>query len=130
MLCCLSMNIEIIQKRRKCAHLISISFDFISPIEFPMNAICSSLTPDKLTLIHRSIGMDESNVCRNCGSTRCFLLRSSTDMPSILMWLMVDDLSDFAIVLNVFVASSKWIIQLQIFNVFNNLRMYFREIVM
>lgn len=102
-------------------HLISISFDFISPIEFPINAICSSLTPDRLTLIQRNSGTDESNACKNCGSTRCFLFLSNTDIPSILMWLIVDDFNAFAIALNVFVASSKWIIQLHIFNVFSSL---------
>lgn len=88
-------------------HLISISFDFMSPIEFPIKLICSSLTPDKLTLIQRNSGIDDSNVCKNCGSQRCFLFLSSTDMPSILMWLIVDDFNAFAIALNVFVASSK-----------------------
>lgn len=102
-------------------HLISISLDLMSPIEFPINDICSSLTPDRLTLIHRNMGTDESSVCKNCGSTRCFLFRSNTDMPSILIWLIGDDFSAFEIALNVFVASSRWIIQLQIFNVFSNL---------
>lgn len=109
-------------KRRQCTHLISISLDLMSPMEFPINDICSSLTPDRLTLIHRSIGTDDNSVCRNCGSTRCFLFRSSTDIPSILMWLIVDDFSAFEIALKVFVASSRCIIQLQIFNVFSNLK--------
>lgn len=94
----------------------------MSPIEFPMNDICSSLTPDRLTLIHRSMGTDESSACKNCGSTRCFFERSNTDMPSIFRWLIVDDFSAFEIALKVLVASSRWIIQLQIFNVFSSLR--------
>jgi hypothetical protein len=104
-------------------HLISISLDLMSPIEFPINDICSSLTPDRLTLIHRSMGTDDKSVCKNCGSTRCFLFRSNTDMPSIFMWLIVDDFNALDIALKVFVASSRWIIQLQIFNVFSNLEM-------
>lgn len=113
---------RIVNQRRHCTHLISISLDLMSPIEFPINDICSSLTPDRLTLIHRNIGTDDNSVCKNCGSTRCFLFRSSTDIPSILMWLIVDDFSAFEIALKVFVASSRWIIQLQIFNVFSNLK--------
>lgn len=107
----------------RTTHLISISLDLMSPIEFPINDICSSLTPDRLTLIHRNMGTDERSVCKNCGSTRCFLLRSRTDMPSILIWLIGDDFSALEMALNVFGASSRWIIQLQIFNVLSNLRM-------
>ena len=99
----LSINIQTCRS----THLISISLDLMSPIEFPINDICSSLTPDKLTLIHRNMGTDESSVCKNCGSTRCFLFRSSTDIPSILIWLIGDDFKAFEIALNVFVASSR-----------------------
>jgi hypothetical protein len=111
------------EQHKKCqsTYLISISLDLMSPIELPMNDICSSLTPDRLTLIHLNIGTEDRSVCRNCGSTRCFLPRSSTDMPSILMWLIGDDFMDLEIALKVFVASSRCIIQLQIFNVFRSL---------
>lgn len=104
------------------AYLISISFDLMSPIEFPMNDICSSLTPDSDTLIHLNMGTDDSSACKNCGSTRCFLFLSKTDMPSILMWLIVDDFNAFEMALNVLAASSRWIIQLQIFRVLRSLR--------
>lgn len=104
--------------------LMSISFDLMSHIEFPMNVICSSLTPDNDTLIHRSTGYDESRQCKNCGSTRLFFTRSSTLTPSIFTWLMVDDLSAFEIALNVRAASSRWIIQLQIFSVLSSLNFW------
>lgn len=125
-------KLRLVQELRKCqstsirlwpaTHLISISLDLMSPIEFPINDICSSLTPDRLTLIHRNMGTDERSVCKNCGSTRCFLFRSRTEMPSILIWLIVDDFSALEMALNVFVASSRWTIQLQIFNVFSKLK--------
>lgn len=110
-------------KKVSMTHLISISLDLMSPIEFPMNDICSSLTPDKDTLIHLNMGTDDKSACKNCGSTRCFLFRSKTDTPSILIWLIVDDFNAFEIALNVLAASSRWIIQLQIFNVFRSLWM-------
>lgn len=110
---------QIIKKSSATIYLISISLPRISSTPFPIAVICSSFLPTKLQPNHRSAFNDDNNMWKNAGSMRTFFDRSSTDIPSIFTWLNGLLRNAFDIAFIVFDASSKWSIQLQIFNVFS-----------
>lgn len=99
----------------------------MSSTALPMAVIWSSFLPVKLHPNQRNEFNDDKSMWKNAGSIRVFFERSNTEIPSILTWLNGLFRSAFETVFIVFVASSKWIIQLHIFSVFNILKMKYRR---